>query len=197
MVTITTLTGEEAHGAIADLARLRVAVFREWPYLYDGDSQAEAEYLRHFAEAPGAALAVARDGGETVGAATAAPLSAQDETIQAPYREAGFELSRVCYFGESVLSPSYRGRGVGHAFFDAREAHARALGASTASFCAVVRSADDPRRPTFARDLAPFWTGRGYRALAGAFCRLAWRELGDAADSEKRLQVWTKALGGP
>ncbi|MEE2816993.1 MAG: GNAT family N-acetyltransferase, partial [Pseudomonadota bacterium] len=31
------LRGEDLARAIDDVARLRIAVFRDWPYLYDGD----------------------------------------------------------------------------------------------------------------------------------------------------------------
>ncbi|MBI1777190.1 MAG: hypothetical protein HYR63_17775 [Proteobacteria bacterium] len=37
-ITVERVTGTELERRIADLARLRIEVFREWPYLYDGDS---------------------------------------------------------------------------------------------------------------------------------------------------------------
>jgi hypothetical protein len=37
----------------------------------------------------------------------------------------GMDVGRVFYFGESMLLPRCRGRGIGHAFFGHREAHAR------------------------------------------------------------------------
>ena len=63
----------EAH--LDDLARLRIAVFREWPYLYDGDPAYEAGYLTHFAQAPEACLVAAFDRGAVVGMATASPMA--------------------------------------------------------------------------------------------------------------------------
>ena len=35
-VRIETLTGAALTEALDDVARLRIAVFRDWPYLYDG-----------------------------------------------------------------------------------------------------------------------------------------------------------------
>src|SRR3712207_8363574 len=58
----------------------------------------------------------------------------------------------VYYFGESVLLPAYRRRGIGHAFFDAREQAALEYGFRIAAFCAVERPADDPRMPPDYRD---------------------------------------------
>ena len=37
MIATRILTGDAVAGALDDLARLRIAVFRDWPYLYDGD----------------------------------------------------------------------------------------------------------------------------------------------------------------
>jgi hypothetical protein len=37
--------GTEIAGVVDDLARLRVTVFRDWPYLYDGDAEYERRYL--------------------------------------------------------------------------------------------------------------------------------------------------------
>jgi len=47
----------------------------------------------------------------------------------APFAAVGIDPAGVFYLSESVLLPAWRGQGVGHAFFDAREAHARQRGA--------------------------------------------------------------------
>ena len=73
-IEVVALSGSEFSAAIPELARLRIRIFREWPYLYDGDLVYEERYLRRFVEADRAFLAVARDGEAVVGAATAAPI---------------------------------------------------------------------------------------------------------------------------
>ena len=65
----------------------------------------------------------------------------------APFAAAGFDLADTFYCGESVLLPDYRGRGVGHRFFDLREAQARKIGRRWCCFCAVIRPDDHPLRP--------------------------------------------------
>ena len=126
-IDVAPVTGAGLAAVIPALARLRIAVFRDFPYLYDGDAAYEADYLANFARADGAVIVVARDGDEIVGAATAAPLAAQDAAWQAPLAAAGFDIDRIFYFGESVLLASHRGQGIGHTFFDHREAQARAI----------------------------------------------------------------------
>ncbi|MBA3942125.1 MAG: GNAT family N-acetyltransferase [Sphingopyxis sp.] len=193
-IDVAPVTGASLAGVIPALARLRIAVFRDFPYLYDGDAAYETEYLAGFAAAEGAVIVVARDGARIVGAATAAPLSAQDEAWRTPLAAAGFDIARTFYFGESVLLESYRGQGIGHAFFDHREAQARAQGASHAAFCSVIRAADHPARPANHRPLDAFWHSRGYAPLAGAIATFDWKTVGAADEEAHRLQFWTRAL---
>ena len=168
--------------------------FRDWPYLYDGDAEYEARYLQTYTRAADSVIVLAGDGGRIVGAATGLPLAAESEEFQAPFIEGGLDVAQVFYCGESVLLPEYRGQGLGHAFFDAREAHARALGFEWIAFAAVDRSLDDPRRPEGHRDNDAFWTKRGYAREPGMTMRLAWKEIGDPVAREKPLTFWLRRL---
>jgi GNAT superfamily N-acetyltransferase len=187
-----TLRGEAILPVLPALARLRIAVFAEWPYLYAGEEAYERRYLATYAASPGAAVIVARAGEEVVGAATCQPMTQASDAVRDAF--AGEALDRWGYLGESVLLAAHRGRGLGHAFFDAREAHLSALGCTQAAFCAVERAADDPRRPADARDLAPFWRSRGYAPEPARACVFTWREIGDRAETPHRLGFWTRAL---
>lgn len=189
-VTVEPVTGEGIVGAIDALAALRIAVFAEWPYLYDGDLAYEAAYLREFAAAPDAVLVLAREGERIVGAATASPLTAQAAEIRAPFEAKGYDTSRIFYFGESVLLPAYRGQGIGHAFFDHREAQARRCGALTACFASVVRPEDHPDRPAGYRPLDAFWRARGYAPVPDLVMELAWKDHGKAVETPKALRFW-------
>jgi len=189
---VRALTGDEIAAYLGDLARLRIVVFAEYPYLYDGSEDYEAEYIREFAEAPGAALVAAFDGDRVVGAATASPMWAQKREFRQPFEERGIDTNRLFYFGESVLLPEYRGRGVGHAFFDHREAAARAAGANMACFAAVIREEDHPAKPAGYRPLDEFWRKRGYGRIDGLITRLSWKEHGDEAERENSLQYWMR-----
>ena len=193
-IAVRSLAGAELQDALEALAQLRIEVFAAFPYLYDGTVDYERHYLAEFAAAPEAVLVAAFDGARIVGAATASPLIGQDDYIRAPFEREGIDPAPVFYFGESVLRPAYRGQGIGHAFFDHREAAARAWGASHASFCAVVRSADHPARPADYRPLDTFWQKRGYAPVPGLTGEFSWRDHGDPGESAKPMQYWMRAL---
>lgn len=193
-LAIRALTGGEILSAIEDLADLRMRVFADWPYLYDGDAAYEADYLREFLAAPDSLLVAACDGARIVGAATASPMAVQKAAFRAPFEAHGLDTARLFYFGESVLLAEYRGRGIGHAFFDHREAQAIRCGATAATFAAVIRADDHPLRPEGHVPLDGFWRKRGYAPVAGFVTELAWKERGQAAASVNRMQNWLKAF---
>ena len=193
--TVASLVGRDIGGVVDELAALRIAVFRDWPYLYDGDADYEARYLAGYASNPRAiAVTVRAPDGAVVGAATGMPLVDHDAALARAVADAGVDPEGTFYCAESVLLPAWRGRGLGHRFFDEREAHARRLGLARSCFCAVVRPDDHPARPEGARSLVPFWEGRGYRPLPGAVARLSWRDLGDEGETEKPLAFRIREL---
>ncbi|HBK46035.1 MAG TPA: GNAT family N-acetyltransferase [Xanthomonadaceae bacterium] len=194
MPSITRLRGAEVAPFLDDVARLRIAVFRDWPYLYEGDPGYERDYLAAYAASPDSVFVLARTGEAVVGASTGLPLLDDAEPFRRPFEAAGEDPAAVFYFGESVLLPQYRGRGIGHAFFDAREAHARSLARFAATaFCAVDRDLPDPRCPPDYRPNDAFWHKRGYARRPGMTMRLRWNEPG-RGELEHALTFWTRPL---
>jgi GNAT superfamily N-acetyltransferase len=178
-ITLEALSGAALAPRLDAVAKLRIAVFRDWPYLYEGDVGYEREYLDAYLRSPNSMVVLARDGDAVVGASTGIPLAEDGAEFQAPFRARGIDAAKVFYCGESVLLPQYRGRGIGHAFFDAREAHARKLGGfEWTAFAAVDRDAADPRRPAGPRGNEAFWGKRGYARQPGMSMRLHWNEVG-------------------
>lgn len=195
MVTVERFSGAQVEPWLDDVARLRITVFRDFPYLYDGDLDYERQYLATYAASPHSVFVLARDGDRVIGAATGIPLADEDEAFQIPFRERGMDVARVFYFGESVLLHAYRGRGIGHRFFDEREAHARALGGfDYTAFAAVDRADDDPRRPPDYRGNDVFWNKRGYVRQPGMTMWLSWKELEESEESRKPLTFRLRAL---
>lgn len=195
MLTIERLSGDALLEYLPELAKLRITVFRAFPYLYDGDPAYEERYLQTYVKAENGVIVLARDGDRVVGASTALPLREETEEVQAPFLAAGYAIDEIFYCGESVLLPEYRGQGVGVAFFEHREAHARECGDYKYScFCAVQRPKDHPARPADYVPLDRFWTKRGYAIQPRLQTYFSWKELGETAESPKPMTFWMKAL---
>lgn len=204
-IRITRVTGADLNRFIPEVARLRIQVFRDYPYLYDGDLDYEARYLRTYSQASGSVVVLALDGERVVGASTALPLAEETDPFKAPFIMRGYDPSQVFYLGESVLLPEYHGRGIGVRFFAERETHASMLAASPEhafgplrwlTFCAVERPADDPRRPPGYVPLDAFWRKRGYARQATLRTEFSWKELGETSDSPKPMVFWLKEFRG-
>ena len=194
-ITVTPLFGGEIKSVLGDLARLRMTVFRDWPYLYDGTLEYEEQYLDKLAKAKGAVCVIARDGDLIVGASTAAPMIEHADEFGEPFTKAGYDISKIFYCGESVLLTSHRGHGLGHIFFEKREEQAHKLGGFTHStFCRVVRPDDHPLKPADYRPLDPFWKKRGYAPVDGLIATYNWKDIDQEEETPHPMQFWMKAL---
>jgi predicted amidohydrolase/GNAT superfamily N-acetyltransferase len=187
-----TLRGRQIFTCLEELARLRIKIFSEFPYLYDGNLDYEMKYLQAYINSPRSLVYLVRDGNRAVGATTALPLADADPEFHAPFIKHGVPLEQVYYFGESVLLREYRGRGYSNRFFDEREAHARQYGFPITTFCSVVRDASHPARPKDYKPHDASWEKRGYRLVEGYTCTYPWKDIGQSRQTEKLMQFWIK-----
>jgi len=188
------LTGPALDAALDDVAALRIKVFRDWPYLYNGTLAYERGYLESYRTSKNAILVGAFDDAALIGAATGTPMEDHATEFSAAFAKLDIPLDQIFYCAESVLLPAYRGQGIGHGFFDLREAHARNLGRSHVAFCAVIRPDDHPMRPSAPRSNEAFWRGRGYAPLPGVVAEFDWTDVGQTSPSRKPLQFWMRLL---
>lgn len=191
-VEIRPVSGIAVEPWLDELAALRIRVFRDFPYLYQGALDSERRYLDGYARSDKSVFVLAMEYNRLVGAATALPLTDADPDLRAPFLEHGPPPEQVFYFGESVLLADYRGQGIGHRFFDLRELYAQDFGYSITAFCAVERDPAHPHRPAAYRSLEPFWEKRGYRCHPELAVTVPWTDLGEPAPSEKRMRFWLR-----
>lgn len=178
-----------------DIARLRMTVFRDWPYLYEGSTEYERRFLQIYVDSPRSFALLVFDSDDVVGVTTAMPLADEDPQIQQPFVDAGFDVARVFYFAESVLLPAYRGRGLYRRFFDEREAHARSFGAyDWVTFCSVQRPDDHPLRPADYQPLDPVWRHFGFAPRSDLITYFPWPDVGETEETTKPLMFWLKGL---
>ena len=73
-LTVRALRGADLEAQLDAVAGLRITVFRDWPYLYDGSLEYERDYLQTYRDAPQALLVGAFDGDRLIGASTSTPM---------------------------------------------------------------------------------------------------------------------------
>ena len=193
-VRIALATGAAIEAYLDALAGLRTSVFREYPYLYEGSLAYEREYLASYTGSPDSVVVLAIDGERVVGASTALPLAQHSDEVVQPLERAGFAPASVFYFGESVLEPAYRGRGLGSVFFVERERRARERGFPVATFCAVDRPADHPRRPPGYAPPGALWQRHGFVRRPDIVGQFSWQDIGHAGETVKPMVFWVKEL---
>jgi hypothetical protein len=107
-----TVLGAELEPWLGHVARLRMGVFRDFPYLYEGSLDYEREYLQTYVHCDSALCVLAFDGDQVVGAATGLAMRDEEAAFRQPLVDAGIDVDKVFYCAESVLLPSHRGHGL-------------------------------------------------------------------------------------
>src|SRR5579862_2771379 len=182
---IVRLKGEAIRPYIPDLAKLRIEVFKSYPYLYEGDLAYEMRYLQTYINCPESIFVLVLDQEQVVGASTAIPLQFETTECQQPFLDHKINIKEVFYFGESVLQAMYRGRNIYQHFFRERETAAREYHAKIAAFAAVERSINDPRRPKNYVPLDDVWKHFGYAKHPELCAHYDWKEIGETIATPK------------
>jgi GNAT superfamily N-acetyltransferase len=196
-MTIKTLTisGKELEAYIPDLARLRITVFREYPYLYDGTDAYEQAYLQTYMASGSAMAVLAFDNDQIIGASTGIPMADETAAFKQPFMDKGINPETLFYCGESVLLPDYRGRGIYKRFFSGREDYARSLGGfKNSCFCAVVRPDNHPLKPEGYTPLDEIWQHFGYQPKADLITYYPWKDIDQAESIDHPMMFWLKTL---
>ncbi len=190
-----TKRGSEIEAVFDDLAQLRITVFKAFPYLYEGTVEYEKEYLKTYILSERSFLFAAYTEGVMIGATTCIPLADETDEVREPFEKANLDIKSIFYFGESILLPEYRGLGLGHRFFDEREAHARSFGTfKTTCFCAVARPDNHPMKPAGYRPLDGFWIKRGYKKTPSVQSQFDWLDIGETVSTHKPMVYWMHIL---
>lgn len=194
---IKLVSGREISDYLSQIAKLRIKVFREFPYLYEGDLEYEKKYLSRYVNASHSLCILVFDQADLVGMSSCLPLNEEEDEIKKPFLDAGINIDHSFYFGESILDSRYRGKGIGKDFFKLREEHALKIypNLTRCAFCAVQREADHPLRPKEYRDLGQFWHSQGYVLNKSLVLRYKWKDINKKSEDAKTLVFWEKIYG--
>lgn len=189
------LNGASALEYAEVIADLRIKIFKDYPYLYLGDHNYEMNYLKTYFDSSKSFILLVKHGEKVIGVTTA--IWAEDENLEfkSPFQNNGYDPKQICYFGESLLLPEYRGLGIGKKFFSEREIFAKSLGSiKYLSFCAVIREEDHPLKPEGYKKLDSFWNDQGFLKVNGLVTHYSWKDIDQDKETYKTMQFWMKQL---
>jgi len=194
-ISIKTVLGKGIESYLNDLALLRIEIFREFPYLYDGSVRYEKKYLSTYINSDDSIAVLVFDDDRLVGASTGLPLADETEEFKKPFLAHGIDPKTVFYCGESILKKNYRGRGLYSVFMKEREAHAKRLGRfDLICFCAVSREKHHPLKPQDYIPLDEIWNKYGYKKEPILKTEYFWKDVGKYEETPKQMIFWTKNL---
>lgn len=192
-IRVETFIGSEITPYIDALAHLRITIFREYPYLYEGSLVYEKRYLSKFANSNQSLVIILFDGDRVVGALSAVPLSEEAEEVKAPFIAQGIDTSHYLYLSEVLFLKEYRGL--------------KKFPLVYKQFCHYVdqnrwikhimlltidRKKDDPRMPAGYRSLDLLWERHGFRIEKTLSSEMSYREIGESKETPKPFLCWVK-----
>lgn len=193
--TLRVLSNTQVDTNIEAIAHLRIDIFREYPYLYDGHLEYEAGYLKKFARTQESIIVIAEENRRIIGAMTGLPLRFEIESIKQPWLDHRIDIEKVYYFSEVLIYPQYRGKGLGRKLFELAEKTVTAFHTyDTLSLATVIRDNHHPQKPNNYKELDDFWSQNGYTRQDNLICHLAWQEVDENKESDKPLIFWVKKL---
>lgn len=191
-IQVLKLSSSEVKDKIWELAKLRIQVFKDFPYIYEGTEEYEKKYIQVYLDSPKAAIIAALDDNKIVGMSTCMSML-ENKYVQEPFLKHNYNLNEIFYFGESVLLKDYRGLGIGNKFFDEREKHALSFSEiKTTTFCAVQRPNDHLLKPEGYQPLDEFWKKRGYKKHPELVSFFEWQDINEPKETFKPMVYWLK-----
>ncbi|MEC7838747.1 MAG: GNAT family N-acetyltransferase [Chlamydiota bacterium] len=190
---IKLLRGREIIQYIHKVATLRIAIFREYPYLYQGDISYEERYLRMYSRTKNAILVIAENDNEVVGAITGLPLAESMQEIKDLFVKKNIPAERIFYLGEIILLPEYRNKNIGFMMYQQFEKAVNEMQLyKKIALCEVVREEKDLRKPQGYKSLDSFWNRQGYEKHKDLVAEFSWQEIEADVETMHPMVFWIK-----
>lgn len=183
---IETYKGKEIASKIDPIIQYINTIYREPPFLYNGQDADYKTYLNEYANDPDAYLNVVMDNNTLVGLSLGMPLSRSRDLYKLPFKQ----VDGIYYAGEFGLNPSYQGKGLENELIKWLEKEAKSKGYDTMAFWELDSS------PSKKSPLLPFafWEKQGYKHHPELGFKISWTNIGEDKESEHTAVYWLKKL---
>lgn len=190
------VSGSAIEYHLEDIAKLRIEIFKEFPYLYDGNIDYEKQYLETYVSSNKSLVILAYIENKLVGVSTCIAMNDSDDYFRCVFSKEGFNINKSFYFGESIVLKEFRGNKIGFEFFKKREQFARRIypNIELIAFCSVDRPNNHGLRPKSYKSLNQFWSRLGYSIYRSAKVNYSWKDIDNESESLKQMSVWIKKV---
>jgi GNAT superfamily N-acetyltransferase len=186
------LNGNGIKNYIDELGRFRIEIFKEFPYLYEGDLEYERKYLSRYPESPEGILILTKDTRGLIGACTGIPLQDEDTEFVKPFQTVNIE--EIFYIGEVMVRADSRGKGLGTMLLSKMLDLITGSRFKTACFYTVDRGINHPLRPNNYNSSESLWKRFGFVKDPEKLVYFRWKDLGHSTKTDKPMNVWIKKL---
>lgn len=193
-ISLQAFTGEEAKKYLKQIANIRITMFKEFPYLYEGSLEDEEEYLNIYFSSINSIVLLVLDGDEVVGFSNSIPLNEEMEEIKTPFITNDIDIKKYLYIGELMIKEKYRNKNLSNIIAKSHEEHARENNYTNMVFMTVIRPDNHPLKPKNYRPLEPLWKSLGYKPLERMKINFTWKQVDGDIPQENQLGIWSKEL---
>lgn len=193
-LTIQAFKGPEAKIYFKQIATLRITMFKEFPYLYEGSIEDEEEYLSIYFNSPNSVILLVLDKDKVVGFSSSIPLSEEMEEIKNPFVESDLDINSIHYIGEMIIETAYRTKGMFNIMANYQEEYARSKEYLSIVFMTVIREHNHLLKPKNYRCLEILWKYLGYELLEGIKVKFSWKQVDGECPQDNQLGIWFKKL---
>jgi GNAT superfamily N-acetyltransferase len=169
------LSGPEIDNHIDQLGEFRMVVFREYPYLYDGNIHYERTYLSRYSRSAESFLLILQDALGIMGACTGIPLKGEDCEFQNAF--VGENNDEIFYIGEVMLRADSRGKKLGSSLLSTALGLIDSRKFQKVCLCTVDRGLNHPRRPLSYLPPDYLWKKHGFEKSDNLIAYFDWKVL--------------------
>lgn len=191
-IQIKTFRGEEITPYTKEFIQIVDQIYREYPYLYNGDDKEYEDYLASYSKTKEAMICFAFEGKEVIGIAAGMPMSMTRKSYQKPLLANSYKLDSLFYLGEFGLKPEYHGKGIEEKMYQEIENFALA-GQFKELFLFEVESS----KPVAKKSYIPqndFWKKNGFIRHPELNFVINWVNINEKFESPHLAIYWIKKL---
>jgi hypothetical protein len=198
-IDVEVYAGKDAEKYTDLLAQLRISEFKEYPYLYSGNIEAERKLVAEYAQDEKGMIVVAKINGKTAGLLSGIPLVSNAQIvsgIKAFFEKQKVNINEYYYCGEGIILPEFRHLGLIKMLLNKQDEQAKKWQFKYVCALTVFRDETYFPKPKAYTSTDSLWTHLGFikTNLRTNFIWPTIQKNNSIIEQENTVEFWTKTL---